>query len=58
MQNLADKNIKLEVYLGSNDKIIDPYKALSFFREFGEVYFIKNSSHILTNSSCTIHTLH
>ena len=58
MQNLVDKNIKLEVYLGSNDKIIDPHKALNFFREFGEVYFIKNSSHILSSLSYTIPTLH
>jgi len=44
---LKEKNIKLEVFLGENDKIIDAKKALEFFRKFGEVYFIKNKGHIL-----------
>lgn len=47
MKMLLDKGIKLEVYLGSEDKIIDSSKALEFFKKFGEVYFIKNKGHIL-----------
>jgi len=44
---LVKKNIKIEVYLGSEDKIIDSSKALEFFRKFSEVYYIKNKGHIL-----------
>jgi len=47
LQKLIDKNIIIEVYLGSDDKIIDSNKALEFFRKFSEVYYIKNKGHIL-----------
>ena len=47
LDKLIKKNIKLEVYLGANDKIVDAKIALAFFRKFGEVYFIKNKGHIL-----------
>ncbi|MEA3289415.1 MAG: pimelyl-ACP methyl ester esterase BioV [Campylobacterota bacterium] len=47
LQKLIDKDIQIEIYLGGNDKIIDSKKALEFFQEFGDVYFIKNKGHIL-----------
>ena len=47
LQKLLDKNIKIEIYLGGNDKIIDSKEALEFFKNFGEVYFIKEKGHIL-----------
>lgn len=47
LQKLNDKNIILEVFLGEKDKIIDSSKALDFFKEFGEVYYIKEKGHIL-----------
>jgi hypothetical protein len=47
LEQLKSKNIRLEVYIGSEDKIIDPEVAKDFFKEFGEVYFIKNKEHIL-----------
>ncbi len=47
LQKLVDKNIKIEIYLGSDDKIIDANVALEFFKQFGEVYFIKEKGHIL-----------
>jgi len=47
LKRLEEKNIKLEVYLGEKDKIIESQKAKDFFKEYGEVYFIKNKGHIL-----------
>ncbi|MGB3751800.1 MAG: pimelyl-ACP methyl ester esterase BioV [Arcobacteraceae bacterium] len=47
LQKIVDKNIKIEVFLGANDKIIDASKALEFFKQFAEVYYIKNKGHIL-----------
>jgi len=44
---LLNKGVKIEVYLGSDDKIINSSNALEFFRQFAEVYFIKNVGHIL-----------
>ena len=47
LQALIDKGTKIEVYLGSEDKIIDSKKAKEFFKEFATVYFIKEVGHIL-----------
>lgn len=47
LQEIIDKNIKIEVYLGSDDKIIDANEALDFYRKFGEVYYIKDKGHVL-----------
>lgn len=47
LQLLKEKNIRLEIYLGSDDKIIDAEVVKEFFKEFGEVFYIKNKNHIL-----------
>ena len=47
LQMLINNGTKIEVYLGEKDKIIDSQKALEFFVNFSEVYFIKNKGHIL-----------
>ena len=47
IQSIVNNGTKIEVYLGSDDKIIDSQKALEFFRKYGEVYFIKEKGHIL-----------
>lgn len=46
-QSIVDKEIKIEVYLGVEDKIIDANKACEFFKQFATVYYIKNKGHIL-----------
>ncbi len=47
LKMLKDNGTKIEVYLGENDKIIDVVKALEFFVNFSDVYYIKNKGHIL-----------
>ena len=47
LEQLLSQNITIEVFLGSDDKIIDSSEALEFFRKFSEVYYIKNKGHIL-----------
>jgi len=47
LQKLVDTNVRVEVYLGSEDKIINSNIALDFFKEFSEVYYIKEKGHIL-----------
>jgi len=44
---LIKEGVKIEIYLGAEDKIIDSYEAKDFFRNFAEIYFIKSSGHIL-----------
>ena len=41
------KDIKIEVFIGEKDKIIDVNKAVEFFTKYAKVYFIKNSGHLL-----------
>jgi hypothetical protein len=47
LKELVKKEIKIEVYLGQNDKIIDSNTALEFFRNYATVYYIKEKGHIL-----------
>lgn len=47
LEELQKRNIKLEVYLGEKDKIVDSEKAKEFFQQFGTVYFYKDKGHIL-----------
>ena len=47
LQALEDKGVKLEVFLGAEDKIIDALKAKEFFKNYGTVYYIKEKGHIL-----------
>ena len=44
---LIKAGVKLEIYLGSEDKIINSENTLEFFRQYAQVYFIKNVGHIL-----------
>ncbi len=44
---LLAKNIKIEVYLGEKDLIINASTCKDFFTSFASVYFIKNVGHIL-----------
>ena len=47
LADLVKKGTKIEVYLGSEDKIFDALKAKDFFKEYASVYYIKNVGHIL-----------
>ena len=44
---LIQKGTKIEVFLGSEDKIIESLKAKEFFSKYATVYYIKNVGHIL-----------
>ncbi|MEA1914792.1 MAG: pimelyl-ACP methyl ester esterase BioV [Campylobacterota bacterium] len=47
LQEIVDKGINIEVYLGLDDKIIDTSKAKEFFLSFATIYTQKNKGHIL-----------
>lgn len=47
LQYIVNNNVKIEVYLGNEDKIIDAFITKEYFRQFAEVYYIKNVGHIL-----------
>ena len=44
------KDIKIEVFLGEFDKIIALKKAYLFFKNYSNVYFIKNANHFLRSN--------
>ncbi|NOQ32211.1 MAG: pimelyl-ACP methyl ester esterase BioV [Helicobacteraceae bacterium] len=47
LQAIVDRGIKIEIYLGSEDKVIDVESAREFFKNYGSVYYIKGASHLL-----------
>ncbi len=47
LKNLAKKGVKIEVYLGGKDTIIDVEGAREFFLEVATVTYIKNANHFL-----------
>lgn len=47
IQEVLDRGITMEVFLGSEDKIINAHKAFDFFRPLSTTYFIKGAGHIL-----------
>jgi hypothetical protein len=47
LEALMNKGVKIEVFLGFEDKIIDSEKAKDFFMKYATVYFIKDVGHIL-----------
>ncbi len=49
LEKLVDKGIKLEVYIGANDAIIDPKGAKEFFLQVSTVTYIKDANHFLQN---------
>jgi len=44
---LQERGIKIEVYLGEGDTIINPLHVKDFFVPFASVYYIKHVGHIL-----------
>ncbi|WP_348652962.1 pimelyl-ACP methyl ester esterase BioV [uncultured Sulfurimonas sp.] len=46
-EDLVNKGIKLEVYIGSADKIIDVKSAREFFTQVATVTYIKDANHFL-----------
>jgi len=47
IQEVLDRGITIEVFLGSEDKIINAHKAFDFFRPLATTYLIKGAGHIL-----------
>ena len=41
------KGIKVEIFIGDKDKIIDVDGAVKFFKNYGDVYLLKDKGHLL-----------
>lgn len=44
---LQSRGVKLRVYIGGNDRIVNPESSLEFFRSVAEVYYINKADHLL-----------
>ena len=49
IQEVLDRGTVIEVFLGSEDKIIDAQKAFDFFKPLTTTYFMKYVGHLLQN---------
>lgn len=47
LQKVVDSGVKIEIYLGGKDKIIDVQSAYDFFLEIGTITYIKDANHFL-----------
>ena len=47
LEYLYEKGVKIEVFLGEKDKIINSLNAREFFKELATTYYIKGVGHIL-----------
>jgi pimeloyl-ACP methyl ester carboxylesterase len=47
LEEIRQKGVKIEVYLGLEDKIIDAENARNFFLQVATVTYIKNANHFL-----------
>lgn len=49
LQEIIDRGISIEVFLGQDDKIIDAKEAFDFFKSTCTTYLLKESGHLLRN---------
>ena len=47
IQEVLDRGTTIEVFLGSEDKIIDAEQAFDFFAPLATTYFMKDTGHVL-----------
>lgn len=47
LKKLNSKGVKIEVFLGAKDLIIDSNEAKDFFKDFATVYYFKDKGHLL-----------
>ncbi len=47
LKALQKRGVEIEIFLGSEDRIINSQKAYEFFEDFATIYFIKDVGHIL-----------
>ncbi|MFV7790409.1 pimelyl-ACP methyl ester esterase BioV [Aliarcobacter lanthieri] len=47
LKKVIDKGIKIEVFLGGKDFIVDSLTAKDFFKNYSTVYYFKDKGHLL-----------
>jgi len=47
LNSIIKRGIKIEVYIGVDDKIVDHKKVEDFFKQFATIYILKNRGHTI-----------
>jgi len=47
LSELADRGVRIEVFIGSNDRVVEPEASAEFFGQFAKIYMLENKNHIL-----------
>ncbi|MCF6201373.1 MAG: pimelyl-ACP methyl ester esterase BioV [Hydrogenimonas sp.] len=47
LKSVAERGVKIEIYLGMKDRVVDAQEAHNFFKEYGQSYLFKPYGHIL-----------
>lgn len=47
LTSLAKRGVRIEVFIGSGDRVVDPQPSHDFFVQFAKVYMLENKNHIL-----------
>jgi hypothetical protein len=50
LEELTERGVKIEVYLGSEDRIINSKEAKEFFLPYATTYMINGANHFLQRS--------
>jgi pimeloyl-ACP methyl ester carboxylesterase len=46
-EKLKKNGVEIEVFIGANDRVVDPNVSMEFFKQHATVYFIKDKNHFL-----------
>ncbi|WP_457597214.1 pimelyl-ACP methyl ester esterase BioV [Hydrogenimonas sp.] len=55
LEAVAARGVKIEIYLGAEDRIVDAPAAHDFFKNFGESWLFKHYGHILQGENDGYH---
>ena len=47
LEEIGARGVKVEVYLGERDEIVDSVSALAFFEKYAQVWYIRGVGHLL-----------
>jgi hypothetical protein len=47
LDTLVERGVKIEVFIGAADRVVEPVPSAEFFKKFGALYYLENKNHVL-----------
>lgn len=47
LDELVQRGVSIEVFIGDNDRVVEPLVSKEFFEKFAKVYMLENKNHVL-----------